>query len=237
MISKYKNLLARFKHKASIAALTVLVTSTNTIQAQDVCFIEEEPRLNQNLIIGSVAIALVGAGVAVALSGNSRNNSSNYSSCLYSYSGGLSDCSSSSGSNYSYSSYDSSSDHSGSSSSYTGNRGAAQGILAGETFSYNVQTPVPESIDFSFVNNSPCSSLGISVDPKGSTNQLQIQENSSLNLAYGNTSGNLGPVQEGTYNFTLNATSDMQKGQSIGTILVSVPAGGPIVSSIEVYAP
>jgi hypothetical protein len=231
-----KRLLSAVRHKTSLVLALALIAPCTMVKAEEFVVIEEEPRLNQNLIVGSVAIALVGAGVAVALSGNSGGRSSgSCSSCLYSYSGGLNNWSSSS--EYSYYGSSSSTSSSSSSSSHHEKSAPVQGIRAGEAFVFSVESPAPESIDFVFINHSSYGSTGIEVSPLGTSTQVHVPEHSSANLLHGNTAGSAGPVSEGNYSLILNTDSEAPSGESIGTILVSIPGNGAVVSSIEVFAP
>lgn len=253
MIARSKTFFSLTGSITSMIAILAVCTPTNFIIAQedccaqDECCVPDEPRLNQNLIVGSVAIALVGAGVAVALSGHPGSNSSDCSSCLYSYSGGLSDwssscsgsdCSSSSShsSSHSSSGSSSSSSHHSSSSSH-GSRAVGNGVLAGEALSFTLPGSAPDSVDFTFVNNSSFDSVAVVGTPGGATSQARIPENSTVHFTFGNASGSVGPLQEGTYNLLIEKGAEAVSGKSIGTILVSVPANGPVVSKTEVFAP
>ena len=66
MVTQKKTLLSQLKNKSALLSVLLTFIFSSSLQAQEGCCVPEDPNSNQNLIVGSVAIALVGAGVAVA---------------------------------------------------------------------------------------------------------------------------------------------------------------------------
>ena len=244
MILSKKSLFFRLKSKISLLTALLTFTSASTLQSQEGCCTPQEgcctpqegcctpkdPNEKQNIIVGSVAIALVGIGVAVALSGRARNNLHNYSSYLYSYSGGLTDWSS--GNNYSDYSNESGS---GSTRSAKSDKKLCTQENNSETVvesDFTLSNPLPKKLNIILTNRTDHTTLATISTPDGDTNTESLTSSGGAAVfSYDHLT-----ITPGTYRFMLASSEKLPSGTELGTIEISNESG-TVLEQIDVVAP